>query len=72
MKAALERTTLIPPFGGKQINLMVPDDELEEVKAQASRLPSIQLTERNVCDLELLAVGGFSPLDRFMASYFSP
>jgi sulfate adenylyltransferase len=29
-------------------------------------LPSIQLTARSLCDLELLATGAFSPLDRFM------
>lgn len=38
----------------------------EEMKAYASRLPSAQLSERAVCDLEMLAVGAFSPLDRFM------
>ena len=31
------------------------------------RLPSLQLSERAVCDLELLAIGGFSPLDGFMS-----
>jgi sulfate adenylyltransferase len=34
--------------------------------SQANRLPSIQLSSRSLCDLELLAVGGFSPLDRFV------
>jgi sulfate adenylyltransferase len=29
-------------------------------------MPRIQLSARNVCDLELLATGGFSPLTRFM------
>jgi sulfate adenylyltransferase len=58
--------TLIPPCGGKLIDLLVPAAELDEVKAYASRLPSLQLTERAVCDLELLATGAFSPLDRFM------
>src|SRR5207237_1992842 len=32
----------------------------------ASQLLSIQVSERSVCDLELLATGAFSPLDRFM------
>jgi sulfate adenylyltransferase len=36
------------------------------LKAQASYLPSLQLSERSVCDLELLATGAFSPLNRFM------
>ncbi len=36
------------------------------MKARASHLQSIQLSERNMCDLELLATGAFSPLDRFM------
>ena len=29
-------------------------------------MPSLRLSSRSVCDLEILAVGGFSPLDRFM------
>jgi sulfate adenylyltransferase len=57
---------LIPPYGGKLVNLVVASEEVEALKAYASRLPAIQLSERSVCDLELLAVGGFSPLDRFM------
>jgi sulfate adenylyltransferase len=57
---------LIAPYGGMLVNLLVPPDDLEERKAYASRLRSLQLSPRSVCDLELLAVGGFSPLDRFM------
>jgi sulfate adenylyltransferase len=58
--------TLIAPYGGRLINLLVPPDDLEERKAYASRLRSLQLSPRSVCDLELLAVGGFSPLTQFM------
>jgi len=57
---------LIPPYGGTLVQLLVPTEELEEVKAHAGYLPTLQLTQRSVCDLELLACGGFSPLDRFM------
>lgn len=59
-------TTLISPYGGTLVDLMVPAGAADELKAYANRLPSLQLSERSVCDLELLAVGGFSPLDRFM------
>lgn len=57
---------LITPYGGTLVDLLVSADQLEERKAYASRLPSLQISERAVCDLELLAIGGFSPLDRFM------
>lgn len=57
---------LISPYGGTLVNLMIPEQELEEAREYAGRLPSIQLSARSVCDLELLATGGFSPLDRFM------
>jgi sulfate adenylyltransferase len=40
---------------------------MDDLKAYASRLPSIQISERSVCDLELLATGAFSPLKRFMS-----
>lgn len=45
---------------------MVPDEARNDVKARANQLPSIQLSERAICDLELLATGAFSPLERFM------
>jgi sulfate adenylyltransferase len=57
---------LIAPYGGTLVDLMVPAEMRDDVKARASQLPSIQLSARSVCDLELLATGAFSPLDRFM------
>ncbi|MFN2194943.1 MAG: bifunctional sulfate adenylyltransferase/adenylylsulfate kinase [Anaerolineales bacterium] len=57
---------LVTPYGEKLINLLVPEESKEELMAQATHLPSIQISARAMCDLELLAVGGFSPLDKFM------
>ena len=57
---------LVTPYGGRLVNLLVHPDTAEELRAYASRLPSLQLSERSACDLELLAIGAFSPLDRFM------
>lgn len=59
---------LIGPYGGRLINLLIPSAEREDCLARASRLPQVQLTQRNLCDLELLATGAFSPLDRFIGS----
>ncbi len=59
-------TRLIPPYGGRLVNLLVDEAQQQELKAYATHLPSIQLSLRMMCDLELLAVGAFSPLDRFM------
>ncbi|MCC6315937.1 MAG: bifunctional sulfate adenylyltransferase/adenylylsulfate kinase [Thermomicrobiales bacterium] len=59
-------TNLIAPYGGRLIDLLAPEEELAEAKAYASTLPSIQISPRSVCDLEMLAVGSFSPVDRFM------
>ncbi len=59
-------TTLVTPYGGKLVNLVTPAMALEERRSYANRLPSIQLSERSVCDLELMATGAFSPLDQFM------
>jgi sulfate adenylyltransferase len=57
---------LIPPYGGSLISLMEPAASAAELARHASTLPSITLSERATCDLELLATGAFSPLDRFM------
>lgn len=42
--------------------------DLAEALARAKELPTIKLSERAICDLELLATGAFRPLDRFMGS----
>ena len=56
---------IIPPYGGRLVNLFVPE-AAEDLKHEASQLPSVQISPRSVCDLELLATGAFSPLDRFV------
>lgn len=58
---------LIDPYGGELVDLLVPKEALEAAFEYAGGLPSIRLSERSLCDLELLAVGAFSPLDRFMS-----
>ena len=66
--AAVEPASpLIAPYGSRLINLFVDDaEERAELKDRASRCPSVQISARSLCDLELLATGAFSPLDRFM------
>ena len=60
-------STIIEPYGSKLVNLLVGDaGERVELKAKAAQLPSVQISARTLCDLELLATGAFSPLDRFM------
>ena len=68
MNTGTKTAALIEPYGGKLLDLTVPEESLADAKARASQLLSIQLSERSVCDLELLATGAFSPLDRFMGS----
>jgi sulfate adenylyltransferase len=62
----MAKAKLITPYGGKLVNLVVEGKEREELLARAGKLPSIKITMRNLCDLELIATGGFSPLTTFM------
>ncbi len=57
---------LIEPHGGELINLMADADRSAELKAASRDWPSWDLTARQICDLELLLNGGFSPLTGFM------
>jgi sulfate adenylyltransferase len=57
---------LISPYGGKLVNLMVTGEERDELLARSNKLPSVKISARSLCDLELLATGGFSPLNCFM------
>lgn len=62
-------TNLISPFGGELVDLAVYNqEELRDLRKRADKFPAIRLSRRSLCDLELLATGAFSPLDRFMDS----
>jgi len=57
---------LIAPHGGELVNLIAPSDRINELKTHSREWPSWDLTPRQLCDLELLMSGGFSPLRGFM------
>ncbi len=57
---------LITPYGGQLVNLLATDDEHDALLDEANHLPALRLSMRALCDLELLASGGFSPLTGFM------
>ena len=57
---------LVKPYGGTLVSLILASEDSDELRDRANALPFIQLSERSLCDLELLATGAFSPLDRFM------
>lgn len=59
---------VISPYGGKLVNLIISDKRKKEFLTKAKKLPPVTLSDLSLFDLELLAVGGFSPLTRFMGS----
>lgn len=59
-------TTGIEPHGGKLINRILEGKEREEATARAGSLTKFELTEREISDLEMIAIGAFSPLEGFM------
>jgi sulfate adenylyltransferase len=46
---------LIAPHGGKLIDLMLPEDKKAAAKAKCTK--TVELSDRNACDVELLTVG---------------
>ena len=54
------------PHGGELKNLYLPAEEAEAEKQAAREYASWDLTERQLCDIELLLNGAFSPLDGFL------
>ena len=56
----------IAPHGDVLVNLMVESDEEKKSLIAACEGRKLECSHRNACDVELLAVGGFSPLTGFM------
>jgi len=56
---------LITPHGGELKDLIIKDDAAKEA-AIDSCTTTIQLSDRQMCDVELIMNGGFSPLTGFM------
>jgi sulfate adenylyltransferase len=52
--------------GEKLVNLLCEEEKNIKLKQLAMSLPDIILNDRQLCDLELLATGTFSPLEGFM------
>ncbi|MCL2925863.1 MAG: sulfate adenylyltransferase [Trichodesmium sp. MAG_R04] len=56
----------IPAHGGHLINRIATPAERQEFMEKAGSLPKIKLDKRTLSDLEMIAIGGFSPLNGFM------
>lgn len=56
----------IAPHGGQLVNRIATAEQRDEFLSKADVLPQVQLDERAVSDLEMIAIGGFSPLTGFM------
>ena len=56
----------IPAHGGTLVNRIASPEQKQEFLTKADSLPRVELDERAVSDLEMIAIGGFSPLTGFM------
>ena len=54
--------SLVPPHGGTLVNRIVSDAEAATLREEAAALPRIELSSKQACDLEMIAIGAFSPL----------
>lgn len=62
----MNNTEIIEPHGGSLVNLLVDEKRQTILKDVAFNLSDITLNDRQLCNLELLATGAFSPLKGFM------
>lgn len=61
-----DELALIDPHGGELVDLIAGTKRARELDAEASSLPKWVLTPRQLCDIEQLLTGAFSPLKGFL------
>ena len=66
MSTSTGHSHLISAHGGELVNLIAEPDRATDLKSHSREWPSWDLSARQICDLELLMSGGFSPLGGFM------
>ena len=59
---------LIKPHGGKLTNREVTGAERQRLIDESAEMPQLQLNARAISDLEMIAIGAYSPLEGFMNS----
>jgi sulfate adenylyltransferase len=59
---------LISPHGGQLSETLAADSKLDALRREAATLPRLTLTPKQSCDLEMITIGAFSPLNGFMGS----
>jgi len=64
-KTKTDTNGLIKPYGGELKNLIIKDKNLKNDLISKATY-EFECSERNACDVELLMVGAFSPLEGFM------
>ncbi len=60
---------LISPHGGELKDLYLPATQAQALRQHSASLPGVDLTTRQLCDLELLLNGAFSPLEGFLKQH---
>jgi len=62
----MTKTNGIAPHGGVLINRIATEQQYQQFLELSESLPRIQLDERALSDLVMIAIGGFSPLSGFL------
>jgi len=63
----MSNSNLVKPHGADQLMpLLLQGEELTQAKQRAASLPQLPLTSREIGDLIMLGIGGFTPLTGFM------